>query len=177
MKIGLLSDTHGYFDSKLNIFFSEVQQIWHAGDLGNIEVYESLSKIAQVRLVFGNIDSNAIRQISKEFLMIEQGQTKVLMTHIAGSFQNYNPKVRELIQIHQPNVLVCGHSHILKIAFDKKFNLLYINPGAYGLQGIHKHRTALRFNINQSGLSDMEILELPKKKIDSSHTQTDDTKI
>ncbi|MBK7232792.1 MAG: metallophosphoesterase family protein [Saprospiraceae bacterium] len=165
MRIGLLSDTHSYIDHKLEQFFFGVDQIWHAGDLGDIKVYDYLKSLSDVKLVYGNIDDSNVRQHFTESLILEIEGMIILMIHIAGSLGNYNQLTRKLINEHKPNILVCGHSHILKIAFDHKYNLLYVNPGAYGIHGFHLVRTALRFEINSGNISKMEIFEQPRKKI------------
>ncbi len=162
MKIGILSDTHGILDDEVLDFFSECDEIWHAGDIGNIEIIDTLSSISVVRVVYGNIDGQPARSSFPEFQMFSIGLLRVLMTHIAGKLPAYNQKVRSYIQEHQPSILVCGHSHILKVIFDRKNNLLFINPGAAGNHGFHKVKTALRFQIIDDKPAKMEILELKR---------------
>jgi len=160
MRVGLLSDTHGYFDQKIYNYFEQVDEIWHAGDIGDISVLEKLSHFKQTRAVYGNIDGKTIRQSVPEVQIFSNDQFKILMLHIAGKFGTYNPSTRELIQQERPSMLVCGHSHILKIAFDSKHELLYLNPGAAGISGFHVVRTLVRFNLSDNKISELEVIEL-----------------
>ncbi len=163
MKIGILSDTHGWLDPRILHHFADTDEIWHAGDLGQGEVLTPLQSIKTCRAVFGNIDGNSIRQLCPEFLIFDIMGLKILLIHIAGPFGSYTPQCRSLIKLHQPNILVCGHSHILKVAFDHSNNLLYINPGAAGRQGFHHVRTVLKLNIGENGPSNFEVIELGKR--------------
>lgn len=162
MRIGLLSDTHGFMDDRLVPFFVNCDEIWHAGDIGIPSVLDPLALICPVKAVFGNIDDRVVRSFCPEFLYLEREGLRVLIIHIAGPFSKYNEKVRNLIREYQPGLLVCGHSHILKIAYDPNFSLLYVNPGAYGIQGFHQVRTALRFEIHNANIQKMEVLEVPR---------------
>ncbi|MBK8449957.1 MAG: metallophosphoesterase family protein [Saprospiraceae bacterium] len=160
IKIGLLSDTHSYLDPKVFNYFESCDEIWHAGDIGSIQIVDQLKEFKKTQIVFGNIDDHKIRTITKEHELFQAEDFKVLLIHIAGKFGSYNPKVRELIKIEKPGIIVCGHSHILKVAFDKLHQVLYINPGACGKSGFQKVRTLMRFTIDKAEIKDMEVIEL-----------------
>ena len=159
-KILLISDTHGYIDDVIIKYAKAADLVIHAGDIGDVKVIDELSKISITKAVFGNIDSAEIRSISKENELFEIEGFKILITHIAGKQPKYNKRVLSLIQKESPNLLICGHSHILKIENDKKNNLLCINPGAAGRHGFHKKRTMIRFNLNNKQIEKTEIIEL-----------------
>jgi len=161
-KIGLLSDTHGYIDEKLLDFFKDVDEIWHAGDIGNYSVIEKLQELKPVRAVFGNIDGQDIRSTYSEHKRFRIEDTDVWITHIGGYPGRYDSKVKPEIFRNPPRLFISGHSHILKIIFDKKINCLHINPGAYGKSGMHKVRTAVRFDIRGRDFLNMEILEVKR---------------
>lgn len=158
-KIGLLSDTHSYLDDPMKKFLASVDEIWHAGDVGNLAVIEGLKDIAPLRVVFGNIDNNQLRQ---EFNKIEHFKVEdipVLMTHIGGYPQKYAPGISQAIKSNGVKLFVSGHSHILKVIFDKKLDCLHINPGAAGIYGQHSVRTMVRFSISESKIHDLEVWE------------------
>jgi len=157
--IGLLSDTHCYFDSKLADFFKDTDQIWHAGDFGNKKVSDTILDIKPLRGVYGNCDGTDIRQIHPYMQFFELEGMKFLMMHIGGYPRRYDRRALQLITAHQPDVFICGHSHILKIVNDKANNLICINPGAAGFQGFQTVRTALRFRVENGALHDMEVGE------------------
>jgi len=159
-KIGIISDTHSYLDEKVFDFFSAVDEIWHAGDIGSLGVTNELQKHKPLRAVFGNIDSYEIRANFKKYEFFEIEQCKILLIHIAGAFGKYNTETQSLIRQYQPNILVCGHSHIVKVAYDEKYNLLYINSGAAGVHGFHQVRTIIRFEISEGKAQKMELIEL-----------------
>lgn len=159
-QIGLLSDTHSYLDPKVFHYFKECDEIWHAGDIGSIDVLNALNKFKPLRAVYGNIDGTDVRINSSEIQLFEIENFKVLIIHIAGSFSKYKPEVRNLIKLHRPDILICGHSHILKIANDSVHHLLYINPGACGKSGFHKVRTIVRFTLDNKDIRNMEVIEL-----------------
>ena len=163
MRIGLISDTHGYFDPKIATCFNEVNEIWHLGDIGTLDVLEELVKIKPVKAVYGNIDGREIRNVCPEYLSFTMEGVSVLMIHIAGSVGKYNPQVNRLIKNYHPKILICGHSHILKVVNDKKNNLLHINPGAAGRYGCHKTKTLLRFDLEKGEIKNMEVVELGPK--------------
>jgi putative phosphoesterase len=160
MKIGLISDTHGFLDSSYRTYFNSCDEIWHLGDVGTKEILEELERFKPTRAVYGNIDGQDVRVRSKEFLSFNLANERFLLIHIAGKAGSYTPQVRKLIKEHQPSVLICGHSHILKVVQDKKNDLLYMNPGAAGRQGFHKMRTLLRFEVTDNGLENLEVIEL-----------------
>lgn len=163
-RIGLLSDTHSYLDPKLKEFFKACDEIWHAGDVGNVAVIDELRKWNEnVRIVFGNIDGKDVRIESiKDFWYECEGKT-VFMTHIGGYPGRYNKRMKEIFQDHSPDIFICGHSHILKVMYDKKYDFLHLNPGACGNVGFHHMRTALRFIIDGDDIKDMELIELGKR--------------
>lgn len=160
--IGLLSDTHTVFDDKLRDFFKDVDEIWHAGDFGNREVSDLISALKPLKGVYGNCDGNDIRLIHPYVQIMDVSGMKVLMMHIGGYPGRYDYKAIQLIEAHRPNIFICGHSHILKVINDKKYNMLTINPGAAGISGFHNVRTAVRFRIENGTISDMEVGEWKK---------------
>ncbi len=163
MKIGIISDTHSYLDKQVLHYFKDVDEIWHAGDIGNLEVTNSLAQVKKLRAVFGNIDNAEARKQYAKFEIFSIENCKILIIHIAGSFGKYNKETQDLIKEHQPNILVCGHSHILKVANDIKYKLLYINPGAAGIHGFHKVKTIIRFEIENGNPKNMELIELGQR--------------
>lgn len=163
IKIGLISDTHCYFDDKLKKFLEPVDTIWHAGDFGNLETLDAISKFKPMKGVFGNCDDYIIRMAVPEVQIFTVEEIKVVMMHIGGYPGRYSWQAQQYIQSEKPDLFVCGHSHILKIINDKKYNLLAINPGAAGIQGFHNVRTALRFNIEGKKITDMEVGEWERK--------------
>ena len=160
MKVGLLSDTHGYLDPSIFDYFKDCDEIWHAGDVGNVALLETLENFKPLRAVFGNIDGHDIRIRTEETALIACGGMRIMMTHIAGKPPSFTKNIRALLVAKQPNILVCGHSHILKVIFDKKYNVLYLNPGAAGKHGFHKVKTLLRFDIEQGKIFNMEVIEI-----------------
>ncbi len=161
-KIGLLSDTHGHIDDKLLDFFKDVDEIWHAGDIGDYSVFKKLQYLKPVRAVFGNIDGQDIRIRYPEHNRFRIEEIDVWITHIGGYPGKYDSKIKPEIFRNPPRLFISGHSHILKIIFDKKINCLHINPGAYGKSGFHKVRTAVRFEIDKKDIKNMEILEVKR---------------
>ena len=159
-RIGLLSDTHSFLDPKVFNYFENCDEVWHAGDLGTIDIVDQLNHFKKSRIVFGNIDGHVIRATVNETEVFQIEEHKILMTHIAGKFGSYNSNVRDLIVKEKPTILICGHSHLLKVAFDKKYNLLYINPGACGKNGFHTVRTLIRFAIDGKEIKNLEVIEL-----------------
>ncbi len=160
MRIGIISDTHSYLDPSVFKYFSQCDEIWHAGDIGTLDVLQQLEAFKPTMAVFGNIDGHDVRAASPEDQVFVREGKKILMTHIAGSLPRYNPRVRDLINTHQPDVLVCGHSHLLKVQPDKANNLLFINPGAAGKHGFHKIKTLLRLEIQEGKIQNLEVVEL-----------------
>ncbi len=162
-QIGLLSDTHSYWDERFNQYFADCDEIWHAGDIGSLEVIERLSKIGPVRAVYGNIDGQNIRTVFPEVNRFTIENTTVLMKHIGGYPGKYDKSVKHLLLEEPPQLFISGHSHILKVLFDKKLNLLHINPGAAGKYGFHTIRTIVRFKIDNGNFTDFEVIELSDK--------------
>ena len=160
-RIGLLSDTHGYLDPKIWKYFADCDEIWHAGDIGDMVTLETLEKFKPLRVVFGNIDNHVIRSATKEFLRFKVEEVEVLMTHIAGRPGKYaRPALEELQANGAPKLFVCGHSHIALAQFDKRFNMLWLNPGACGYKGFHQIKTIFRFSITGAQIHDLECIEL-----------------
>ncbi|MFD2244656.1 metallophosphoesterase family protein [Pontibacter ruber] len=164
MKIGLLSDTHGYVDDQILRLLGDRDEIWHAGDFGTLEVSEKLSEVAPLRGVYGNIDDKDIRLIHPKVLRFNANGLEVLMTHIGSYPGKYHPDIRQEIKTNPPQLFITGHSHILKVMTDKSLhNLLHINPGAAGKHGFHKIRTMVRFNVEEGQVRDLQVIELGKR--------------
>lgn len=163
MKIGLLSDTHGWIHPKLFDFFAGCDEIWHAGDIGNLETADRLAAFRPFRAVYGNIDGGQVRSIYKEHLRFKVEDLSVWITHIGGFPGNYDARVKQVIFADPPGLFICGHSHIARIMFDKKGNFLYVNPGAAGYIGFHKIMTAVRFEVDGKNIHDMELVELGER--------------
>jgi uncharacterized protein len=163
-QIGLLSDTHAYLHPGIHEFFSDVNEIWHCGDMGNIAIADELLKIKPLRAVYGNIDGQDVRLRYPEFQLFNCEDIKVLMTHIGGYPGRYEVKARQWIEKEKPGLFVCGHSHILKVIYDKKHSLLHINPGAAGKYGLHQVITFVRFKIEGNNILDLEIAEYERKQ-------------
>jgi len=164
MKIGLLSDTHSYLDNRIFDYLSQCDEIWHAGDIGSLEVITQLEEFKTVRAVYGNIDSPEIRQKYPENQRFICEGANIWITHIGGYPPTYNPPVRKLLKANPPDVFICGHSHILRVMADKNLpGFLYMNPGAAGQEGFHAMRTLLRFEINQKKITNLEVIELGKR--------------
>jgi uncharacterized protein len=159
-KIGLISDTHGYLDEQVFKYFDQVDEIWHAGDFGNMELIEKLKTFKPLKAVYGNIDGQEIRSEYPENLIFNCENVKVFMTHIGGYPPKYNSRSKKLIAEHKPQMFISGHSHILKVIYDDKVNCLHMNPGAAGRQGWHPIRTMIRFTIDGEAIKDCEIIEL-----------------
>lgn len=159
-RIGLLSDTHSFLDPKIFKYFADVDEIWHAGDVGSIEVIDQLREFKPLRGVFGNIDDHKIRQELKKEDCFYCEKVKVVITHIAGKPGRYVREASELILREKPALFICGHSHILLVKHDPRFNMLWMNPGACGIKGFHKVRTLLRFSISGDRIHDLEVIEL-----------------
>ena len=163
MYIGLISDTHGVFDEPFMDFFKPVDEIWHAGDFGTLEVAEAMAAFKPLIGVYGNCDGTDVRLDYPLYRLFDCCGMKVLMTHIGGYPGRYDPRARALIDEFRPDIFVCGHSHILKVVNDRRRNMLVMNPGAAGIQGFHLVRTALRFRIENVDIRDMEVFELDRK--------------
>ena len=161
-KILLLSDTHSYMGEDILKYVKQVDEVWHAGDIGDLKVTDTIKKLKPLRAVFGNIDSAEARLEFPEHLKFRCEGVNVWMTHIGGYQGRYAPAVRELIKVHTPYLFICGHSHILKVMNDKKLKLLHMNPGAAGTYGIHNVRTLLRFEISGQKIQNLEVIEFKR---------------
>ena len=163
MFVGIISDTHGVFSDEFKGFLSPVDEIWHAGDFGgSINFADSIAAFKPLKGVYGNCDGQDIRLVYPEYQCFECEGTRVLMMHIGGRPGKYDFKARELIGRYSPDIFVCGHSHILMVKNDPKTGLLYINPGACGLQGWQVERTALRVHIDEGKIHEMELFRVPR---------------
>lgn len=160
MRIGLISDTHGYMDERILHYFDEVDEIWHAGDIGNLDVLEQLEAHKPTRSVYGNIDGADIRRATEHIQRITLEGLNFWMIHIGGRPGRYAKGIHEMITAERPNVFICGHSHICKVQQDSRYKMLYMNPGAAGRHGFHKIRTMLRFCAHKGKVSDLEVIEL-----------------
>ena len=158
--IGLISDTHSYLDPTVFEHFKNCDEIWHAGDFGNIEIANELNSFKPLKGVYGNIDGYDIKSVYPEQLVFKCEKVKVMMRHIGGYPPRYNPETKKEILIHKPQLFISGHSHILKIMYDDKLNCLHINPGAAGKHGWQKVRTLVRFAIDEKDIKDCEVIEL-----------------
>lgn len=162
-KILLLSDTHSYIDDQILKFVKQADEVWHAGDIGKLEVTDAIKKLKPLRAVYGNIDDKDARAEFPLDAKFSLEQVQVWMTHIGGYPNKYNQRIREEINEKPPKIFIAGHSHILKVVSDKKLNLLHLNPGAAGNHGFHKIRTMLRFELNKGKIENMEVIELAKR--------------
>jgi uncharacterized protein len=162
-RIGLISDTHGYLDDAVFQHFANCDEVWHAGDFGEGVIKGLKSRITLWRGVYGNIDDASIRNDFPEQLVFMCEEVKVMIRHIGGYPPRYNPATKKELLIHQPQLFICGHSHILKIMYDDKLQCLHMNPGAAGKQGWHKVRTLIRFVIDGKQMKDCEVIELGKR--------------
>lgn len=160
IRIGLMSDTHGYLHPQIFKRFSAVDEIWHAGDIGTMELVDELASFKPFRAVYGNVDGKNLRTCYPEDLRFQCEGVDIWMTHIGGYPGHYNPRVKPLILQNPPQLFICGHSHILKVVPDNKLHLLHINPGACGRQGWHKVKTLVRFEINDGKIRNLEVIEL-----------------
>lgn len=162
-KILLLSDTHSFIDEKILKYVKLADEVWHAGDIGDLKVTDEIKKHKILRAVYGNIDDDKARM---EFPLNNRfwGEgVDVLITHIGGYPGKYNQAIRPILQKNPPKLFICGHSHILKVQFDKTLNLLHMNPGAAGIHGFHQVRTMLRFEIDGDKIQSLEIIEIEKR--------------
>ena len=161
-KILLLSDTHGHLDDQMLKYIKESDEIWHAGDIGTTKVTDTISNLKPLRAVFGNIDNHELRLSFPKELLFECEDINIYMTHIGGRPGRYAKGISEKIKSIKPKIFICGHSHILKIQYDKVNQLLFINPGAIGKHGFHKVRTMVRFEIEKSDIKNMEVIEVKR---------------
>ena len=160
-RIGLLSDTHGFIDPKIKKYFAEVDEIWHAGDIGDMAALEALEQFKPLRIVYGNIDNHLLRASCKEILRFKVEEVEVLMMHIGGRPGKYAKPALEEIKLNgAPQLFICGHSHIALAQYDQRFKMLWLNPGACGYKGFHQIKTIFRFQINGSQVENLECIEL-----------------
>jgi len=160
IRIGLMSDTHSHLDEKVFKYFENCDEIWHAGDVGDFSLIETLEDFKPLRAVYGNIDNDKVRRALPLNLHFEVEGLRVFMTHIANYPGRYNKRARGLIEEHKPQLVICGHSHILKIIRDKTYGHLHMNPGACGIVGIHQVKTLVRFSIEKGKIKDVEVIEI-----------------
>lgn len=159
-RIGLLSDTHGYWDERYLKYFDECDEIWHSGDVGSEEIIYKLKSFKTFRGVYGNIDGQNIRKILPEINRFKLEGADILIKHIGGYPGKYDQKIKKILDISAPTLFISGHSHILKVKYDKEYGMLHINPGAAGKYGFHTVRTLVRFSIEDGNFSNLEVIEL-----------------
>ena len=159
-KVLVISDTHSYIDDRIIKYASEADYVIHAGDVGSFDVIQKLKSVSKLLFVYGNIDGNEIRSESNKFEFFKLNDLKILLTHISGKTPKYNKETLIKIKEHNPDLLIAGHSHILKIQYDKINKLIFLNPGAAGRHGFHLKRTILRFEIKLNKIENLEIIEL-----------------
>ena len=162
LKILLLSDSHSFIDEKIINYCKNADEVWHAGDIGSLEVTNAIQEVSILRAVYGNIDNKDIRSefpLDNKFMAENVG---VWMTHIGGYPNRYNSRVKQLLALRPPKLFISGHSHILKVQYDKKLKLLHMNPGAMGNHGFHKVKTMLRFEIDNTDIKKLEIIEIKR---------------
>ena len=162
-KILLISDTYGHLDPKLIKHINASDEVWHAGDIGDLSVCEEIKKLKPLRAVWGNIDGQKARLEYKEHLVFNCEAVKVFITHIGGYPNKYNPAIKEMLINEKPNLFIYGHSHILKVMYDKSLNLLHMNPGSCGLSGFHLVKTVLTFEIDNKEIKNLNVIELGPK--------------
>ncbi len=162
-KILLLSDTHSYIDDDILKYIKQADEVWHAGDIGDLKVTDTIKKLKPLRAVYGNIDDDKARLEFPENNRFMCEGVDVWITHIGGYPPKYNIKTRDIIKANPPRIFICGHSHILKVMPDKRYNLIHMNPGAVGKHGFHNVRTMLRFTINKGVIDNLEVIEFPKR--------------
>ena len=162
-KILLLSDTHSYIDDTILKYVKQADEVWHAGDIGDLQVTDAIKALKPLRAVYGNIDDAKARTEFPENNRFKCENVDVWMTHIGGYPPKYNMRTRDLIKENPPRIFICGHSHILKVMPDKRYNLIHMNPGAVGKHGFHNIRTMLRFTIDGEKIENLEVIEFPKR--------------
>lgn len=159
----LISDTHSHLDDKLIKHIQEADEVWHAGDIGDLSVTDKIKSIKPLRAVYGNIDDQQARLEFQKNLIFNCEDVKVYITHICGKPDNYLKEVQDIIRQEKPKLFICGHSHILKVQYNPKYEVLHMNPGACGVHGFHQVKTALRFVIDGADIKDLAIIELGKR--------------
>tara|TARA_B100001758_G_C18352136_1_gene580488 strand:+ start:756 stop:1250 length:495 start_codon:yes stop_codon:yes gene_type:complete len=161
--ITLLSDTHNSLDKRFFSYFEKADEIWHAGDIGSLAITDELRKFAPLKAVWGNIDNQIIRSEFQQTILFRCEEVNVLMTHIGGYPGRYEKKILPIIERNKPKLFISGHSHILKVIYDQKYNLLHMNPGAIGNHGIHKVKTLLNFNIEGKEIKELKVIEFKRE--------------
>jgi putative phosphoesterase len=164
-KVGILSDTHGFFNPLLYAFFKDCDEIWHAGDWGDMDTFNKLNQFKPLRTVWGNIDGRELRMEMPELSHFKVEELTVCIIHIGGYPDKYSPGFRKELDKFVPDIMVCGHSHILKVMKDKKLNMMHFNPGAAGIKGFHQVCTALRLKIDGKRMFDLEVWEVPRNQL------------
>lgn len=159
-RILLISDTHSHLDEALIKYIESADEVWHAGDIGNVEVVDRIRKLKPLMAVYGNIDDANARKEFPKNLTFECENVKVFITHICGQPTNYLKEVKDILVAEKPKLFICGHSHILKVLYQEKYDVLHMNPGACGVHGFHQVKTALRFAIDKTEIKDLAIIEL-----------------
>jgi len=160
-RITLISDTHGYLGSDVISHLEDADEIWHAGDIGTIDVLDQLKELdKQLRVVYGNIDDKEMQRLTPLDELFECHGLRVFMTHIGGYPGRYNKRIKSILRKERPDLYICGHSHILKVMPDKALSLIHMNPGACGIIGFHKYRTIIKFSIIDKKLKDVSVVEL-----------------
>lgn len=163
-RIGLLSDTHGYWDDRYEKYFAPCDEIWHAGDIGTTELAERLAALKPLRAVCGNCDGGDLRRLYPEVLRFRCEEADVLIKHIGGYPGHYDRSIRGKLFINPPQLFVSGHSHILKVLYDRTLRCLHVNPGAAGIQGWHQARTLVRLTVDGREFRDLEVIELAEER-------------
>ncbi len=162
-RIGLLSDTHSFWDNRYAEHFAECDEIWHAGDIGSMEIAEKLAALKPLRAVCGNCDGTDLRRLYPNVLRFKCEEAEVLIKHIGGYPGNYDRSIQGSLLVQPPHLFISGHSHILKVLYDRTLNCLHINPGAAGIQGWHRQRTLVRFSVEGKSFKDLEVIELAER--------------
>lgn len=163
VRIGLISDTHSFLDESVFAHFKACDEIWHAGDFGTLQIAERLAAFKPLRGVYGNIDGYDVRSMYPEMLRWHCEEVEVLMRHIGGYPGRYSPPVKQEMKAAPPKLFISGHSHILKVMYDKDYDCLHMNPGAAGKEGWHRMKTIIRFSIDGKQIRDCEVIELGKR--------------
>jgi putative phosphoesterase len=162
-KIGILSDTHSYLHPKLFEFFRDCNEIWHAGDIGTVELADEISRFKPLKAVYGNIDGTEIRKQFPVAILEKVEDVKILMMHVGGFPGHYPKNIRDFLETKHPDLFICGHSHILKVMYDMRYHFLLINPGAAGKYGLHQSITMVRLTLDGKDIRDLEVLDIPRK--------------
>lgn len=164
IRVGLLSDTHAHWDERYLKHFQKCDEIWHAGDIGSLEIAEKFAEFRKFRAVYGNVDGQEIRKIFPLVNRFTVEGAEIVIKHIGGYPGNYDPSIKGSLLVRPPKLFISGHSHILKVKYDKTLGMLHINPGAAGIYGFHKVRTLVRFTIDKGDFKDLEVIELAEEK-------------